>query len=244
MQSANAGYRRNKNKNGGQQTLFGGRAFDPLKDCVVCKGRASGRNPHRPHHERCPHNRKTKGITSKATIESLEQEKRLLKHFQTPLAAHEKGSLRHLTEENVKEFFQPRSKTSASTDNPPVPVAAESTVSQSSSKINFFKAVVRKLKDSAFVYEHSNNKAPLAMIAAAAVAMETVVRPNGGALIKSFFEGLTMTIPEIPDCNNPHYHSIAGQKLLLVDWKKMMGLDVLCPCCKTLPLRNDSYNVW
>jgi hypothetical protein len=47
-----------------QITFDGKRAFDPLKDCIVCKKTSLGLPaPHRGHHEKCPKNKKTKGGT-------------------------------------------------------------------------------------------------------------------------------------------------------------------------------------
>ena len=65
MQSANKGYQKKKTKTVGQLTIFGDIAFDATKHCVVCKARAAGRDSHKPHHPRCPGNRKTRGVTSK-----------------------------------------------------------------------------------------------------------------------------------------------------------------------------------
>jgi hypothetical protein len=102
--------------------------------------------------------------------------------------------------------------------------------------------VVNKLKDESFAREHSNNRAPLAMIAAASVIVENIIRPDKGSSIKRYFHGITMIIPHVMDCTDPFYHSISGQKLLLVDWKKMLGVDVVCPKCKQCHLKNDRTN--
>jgi len=254
MQSANHGYQRKKAKAAGQLTLFGDIAFDALKHCQVCKSKLAGRDCHKAHHPRCPRNRKTGGVTSRATLESLQEEKRLLQHFSAPLAEHEKGSFRHLTQDNVNQFFMGRrgaptvaaatsttselTTSTQPTQQQSIPVSSEETFNPA----QFSQLVTSKAADESFAKEHSNKKAPLAMVAAAAVAVEQIIRPNNGSLIESYFSGLTMTIPRIEGCTDPLYHSIMGQKLLYVDWKKMMGVDVLCPSCKGCLLKNDRTN--
>jgi hypothetical protein len=74
--------------------------------------------------------------------------------------------------------------------------------------------------------------------------VEKIIRPNGGREVSHHFDNLTFTVPhpgkEVFD--HPQYHSIVGQKLLLVNWKLIFGLDVLCPCCNAAPLANDRTN--
>ena len=74
----------------GQLTLFGERAFDPSKDCVVCKARLAGRMSHKGHHRLCPINRRTRGVVSTVTLEQNKIDKALQKHFQTPLTPEER----------------------------------------------------------------------------------------------------------------------------------------------------------
>ena len=81
MQANNSGNRKKKQKSSVQQTLHGNRAFDPLKDCIVCKHKLAGRNVHRAHHKLCWNNRRTKGVTSSVTLEGMAEEKRLAKLF-------------------------------------------------------------------------------------------------------------------------------------------------------------------
>jgi len=250
MQEANHGYQRKKKKGGGQLTLFGGEAFDHLKHCDVCRNKAFGKSVHRAHHPKCPFNRKTKGIVSKVTMDTLQEEKRLLKHFSAPLEEHEKGSFRHLTKDNMAAFFNQK-RPSQKPTHTPTTVAQTSTAdvvaikggdSDFFSPLQFSELVTEKASDEAFAKSVREKKAPLAIMAAAAIAVEKIIRPNDGSLISTYFNGLTMTIPPVTDCMDPHYQSIVGQKLLLVDWKKMMGVDVLCPSCKTAVLKNDRTN--
>ena len=47
-----------------QTTIDGNHAFDPSEHCQICSARAKGRTPpHRRHHDKCPFNPKTKGLT-------------------------------------------------------------------------------------------------------------------------------------------------------------------------------------
>jgi hypothetical protein len=242
MQASNAGYRKKKKVGDTQVTLFGREAFDPLKHCEVCKGRIGGRNPHRRHHPLCYNNRRTKGVTSQATLESLQVEKKLAKLFAAPLKENEKGSLKHLTKDNLNKFFAPRNNAKNKSSVPEIPSPVVYPVLESLSDSQFSQLVVNKLKDESFAREHSNNRAPLAMIAAASVIVENIIRPDKGSSIKRYFHGITMIIPHVMDCTDPFYHSISGQKLLLVDWKKMLGVDVVCPKCKQCHLKNDRTN--
>ena len=56
-----------KKKKGDQKTIHGELAFQPEKDCVICRGRAAVKNginvriPKRAHHPLCPSNQTTKG---------------------------------------------------------------------------------------------------------------------------------------------------------------------------------------
>jgi len=89
MQSSNHGYQRKKKKTWDKSTLFGGTAFDSAAHCPVCRDKLIGKVSHKAHHARCPLNQKTRWATSKATVQSLQEEKRLLKHFSAPVQPHE-----------------------------------------------------------------------------------------------------------------------------------------------------------
>jgi hypothetical protein len=81
--------------------------------------------------------------------------------------------------------------------------------------INFCELVSQRIKEDKFVKDFSTARGPLAMYAFAQVVMEYIVKKKQ---IQDF-SGLTIKVPPTPDMyNNPHYHSIVGQKLLLVDW--------------------------
>jgi len=230
-----------KRKSGQQLTLFGGTAFDPDSDCEVCKGRLAGRTVHRTHHKLCPNNRRTKGITSEATLQQIKIDESLKKHFNMPLTEAEKGSSWHITKEAGEAFFAVR--------NPPTNIAkivaatkATTTTTKPTFLVeNFCKEVMCKLNHQPVVDSHANHWAPLAMLAFASVVVEKIIRDK--TLIYEYFKNLAMHVPPTKDMHdNPHYHSIVGQKLLLVDWIKLHGLDIKCPDCHGANLVNDRTN--
>jgi len=166
-----------KLKAGDQQTLFGGRAFDPKQDCAVCKGKLWGGDVHRAHHQLCWNNRKTKGVISTATLESAEEDKRLKQHFSEPLQAKDMFSLKCATKEAGVIFFAPRQLTvqNTTTKTTTVAVTVEAPPAKS---IDFCKAVTAKIEDPSFVNEHKNSRAPLAMLAFARIVIERIIRGN------------------------------------------------------------------
>jgi len=88
-------------------------------------------------------------------------------------------------------------------------------------------AVIKRVEDSNFCEKHKAKGAPLAMLALAEELVDKVIRPKD---TMKYFNGITLTVPNYEDAyNNPHYHSIFGQKLLLVDWERVYGIKVTCP---------------
>ena len=83
LQRNNTGYSNNKKRKGDQLTLTGEVAFDPIKDCPICKARHIGYSePHRGHHPLCWNNKRTKGITSLVTLASNKESKQLKALFE------------------------------------------------------------------------------------------------------------------------------------------------------------------
>jgi len=235
-------------RKGDQLTLQGDRAFQPEKDCVVCRARAlarivqGARIPNRAHHVLCVKNKKTKGAgdLSEQNIANNMEEKRLKALFNTPLSDQEKGSGRHLTKAATTSFFAPKKSLSAQ------PIEKTSNMMDETvlGHIDFGKSVLSMINDPSFRIQHKNKQAPLAMIAFASEVVEKIVRSKNTAVFNNYFNGLTITVPPCDgDYNNPHYHSIVGQKLLLVDWGKTFGVTVACPdsSCKGT-LKNDRTN--
>jgi len=88
---------------------------------------------------------------------------------------------------------------------------------------------------------HKGSNAPAAMLAFAKVVVE-IIMLNKEIDTTSHFDGLTMTVPTSQQHAEPHHHSIVGQKLLCVDWKRLHGLDATRPRCKKCHLKNDRTN--
>jgi hypothetical protein len=229
----------NKKKKGEQLTLQGGVAFKAERDCVVCKAKATRRFtpnfpiPHRKHHVLCLMNTKTKGKgeLSEHAQQSMKESQRLQALFSKPLEAHEKGSWKHSTKEAGDKFFQPQSQNKKS---PPTKMVVLSGTQSRGlvSADELCLAVTELVNDSSFNSKHSNKMAPLAMIAFASVVVDKIVNSKNIEEIKAHFNGLTMTVPASFVNHDCHYHSIVGERLLLVDWKRLFGLRLKCPEAK------------
>ena len=104
-------------------------AFDPLRDCQVCKAQALAkvmekvRIPKRTHHPQCIKNTKTKGKgqLSLRAMATLTEEKRLKALYEQPLDDSQKGSGRHTTKEAGNAFFAPRPKPKKNLTTPSMP---------------------------------------------------------------------------------------------------------------------------
>jgi len=236
-----------KKKKGGQQTLFGDAAFDPIKDCEKCRGKAYGRDVHRAHHPRCINNRRTKGF-SEATVALEREAKRLKTLFSQPLTEAEKCSGQYITKEACHTFFAPKgapagSKTISITTAMPMPMeeTRSSTATENYlSAANLSSAVTTIINDPKFAEEHKDSRVPLAMIAFARVVVTKIILDKR-VDVGCHFDGLTTSVPATEEME-PHYHSIVGQKLLNVDWKAMYGIDVPCVKCGKAVLANDRTN--
>jgi len=105
--------------------------------------------------------------------------------------------------------------------------------------LSWSQAIKSKLDDPEFCSKFELSKEPLGMLAVAMIAQERFNKND-----RSFFDGLTFTVPPSDDmCSHPQCHSVVGQKLLLVDWKKQYGIEVKCPCCNAeKPLKTERTN--
>ena len=248
---------RKKHKSTGQQTLFGDRAFDPLKDCEVCKGRLVGRDVHRAHHRLC-YNKRGGAAQSTAAMEIQKEEKRLQVLFATPLTESEKCSGKYLTKEAVAGCFEPKpasfaakltSFAATTTIRQTTTATTEITATIASSNNNTISGddlcttVTETLQDPAFIESHKSNRAPLPMLAFAKVVVEKIIRPKH-MTTHDYFDGITMTVPPAKTkLMGPECHSTVGQKLLFVDWNSMCGTRIACPRCKNGTLNNDRTNI-
>lgn len=234
-----------KKRKPGQCTLFGEEAFDPLKHCEVCKARLWGRSVHRAHHKLCSNNRRTRGVTSTTQLKQAKIDKALRRHFNSPLPTEARFDWRHSTKEAGEAFFAPRAtkKTSNHPQPETQPTPDNMDVPSIVSAEELCAGVSAKVDDQSFLNEFKHARAPLAVLALAKLAVEKIIRgPKKNCA--EYFDGLTMTVPGCKTMhNNLQHHSIVGQKLLLVDWKKAFGLEVSCPrehCEGTL--ENDRTN--
>jgi len=129
----------------------------------------------------------------------------------------------HITAE-AAGFFAPRQTKTTTEKSTPTPMTAEEEVVVTATDLCM--AVTKRVDNREFCEKHKAKNAPLAMIAFAEEVVEKFIRPKA----MDCFNGMTMTVPTCEEAgNNPHYHSIVGQKLLYVDWERMYGLEVQCP---------------
>lgn len=165
-------------RKGGQSAIGGGIAFDPRKDCEICEARAAGRNPHRSHHPLCWNNKRTRGIASATTLASNRETKAPQKHFSRPLQASEKGSWRCSTKEAGESFFasgKTQQVTRESNFNTTNTTNKATTMASGVTAADFCKGVTNKLQDASFCKEHETSRAPLAMLAFAAIVVEKII---------------------------------------------------------------------
>ena len=239
-----------KKKKGDQLTLQGDRAFEAEKDCQICRAQSLARTfqgvriPKRSHHELCIKNTTTKGRgrISQQNMATSAEEKRLKTVFETPLAQHEKASGKHTTAAGVAAFFAPSKTTINKSQN----WNPKEEPQKQPQQHDFCQAVTGMVTNDSFKKKHASKNAPLAMIAFATDLLEQQMsaRSTGSSSFAQLFDGLTALVPESPDSHNsPHYHSIVGQKLLLVDWSRAFGINPACPdaACGGI-LRNTRTN--
>ena len=104
--AANSNYNAGKRKAGDQQTLGGGVAFDPWKDCKVCVGKLQGREVKRAHHPLCWNNTRTKGRDPKEVAKDKADKERIAQINTPPVQDTPTGA----TAEPA-QFFTPNPRT-------------------------------------------------------------------------------------------------------------------------------------
>jgi hypothetical protein len=189
-------------------------------------------------------NKKTKGKGDLSALEiANRQNEQRYQHLTRPNEAHKKGSFKNLTAEATSKFFNPAtySKKAAAKSTTTTLMSTPTTNKANVSPQFLCEAITKMVTDSAFCKKHKLKSTPLAMLAFAEVVAEKVVRPNLGGY---FHHTLALEVPPASNMvNNPQYHSIVGQKLLLVDWDRTFGMTVPCPdaSCSGI-LQNDRTN--
>ena len=181
-------------KKRGQQTLFGGNAFDAIKDCQVCKAIhirtfiEGYRVPNRAHHPLCARNSTTKGkgLLSDQQKLSLEDNKRY-KALVSPITPSEKGSSRYLPSDRGHSYFSPR-VTGKMTVTTTTTIEGEQELSPS----YFCKAVSTLVANPSFADKHKAKMAPLAVMAFAEFVAKDIIEKKKHA---DYFTGISMTVP-------------------------------------------------
>jgi len=138
---------------------------------------------------------------------------------------------------------KPKSHPSSNTTKPArdQPTSMDVTEDNVTAEI-FGSEVTAKINNAEFVKEHGESRAPLAMLAFASVVVKRNICVKGKAM--EYFNGTTFHVPAITNMHdNPHCHSIVGQRLLLVDWVTLYGLEIDCPGCISGTLKNDRTNI-
>ena len=142
-----------KKKKGDQLTLQGGVAFQPERDCIVCRAKtikklylAEHKVPKRPHHVLCSLNTKTRGFgeLTEALLASLADNKRC-KALTAPIQPGERCSGKHATKAVGDLFFAPIKKKPKMTTMTAAATLQESTQDDDVAPIDLSDTVKRKV---------------------------------------------------------------------------------------------------
>ena len=186
---------------------------------------------------------KGKGELTEQSMASLADNKRH-KTLTAPIRAEERFSGFNNSKVAASTFFETRTTTT----EPMTAATAAATivVEEELSPLSIFKGVENLVNDVDFQEKHKCKIAPLAIMAFASVVSEQIIRHKDKELVYKYFRGIEI---EVPVChegnNNPHYHSITGQKLLFVDWERTHGIQVPCPdpsCLGTLKTERSNFS--
>jgi len=162
-------------------------------------------------------------VVSAVTLEQNKTDKALEKLFQTPLTAEEKASSMHTTKEAVETFFAKRTIPDRPTEIDTTKMATKINENETLDGEHFCQEVTKIVNKPSFVNEHTKSRAPLAMLAFAAVVVEKIINKKK---IHQHFDGMTFQVPPSKEMySNPHCHSVVGQQLLCVDWIKVYVSD-------------------
>ena len=242
------------------------RAFDPKKDCVVCKAVAQNqRKPHRKHHPRCEGNTKTRGHSA-TEVASNRCSACLKRHFSARMT--DPGKEKQLTGgttpgvdqylvRTVKKYQRVQTgKVSVMETNSAIAIKMlVPTSSPQEVAIFLEKSIATKLKQ-----PPPNKTVPPAMLALATEIMdqvrhkkprqiaESVSLPQSqpfkeaNARFISIFgsNNIVYTVPYVMDSRrliDPHFHSIAGSKFIYMDFEVAFpDLELACYQCSSSDL--------
>jgi hypothetical protein len=90
-----------------------------------------------------------------------------------------------------------------------------------------------------FEQQYGKN-APAGVLGFSYYVQQHVIQAKSQENFDALFTGITATIPSSP-CVSSRYDSVAGQKLLLVDWSRV-GIDPLCPRCLSKMTRRSNLS--
>ena len=240
-----------------QVDLKGQPAFVPELHCVRCKAHAQGIRgsdvPHKAHHKQC-------------NLAKSENTKRIEKFYRenakknaVPVVFNVKP-----TREMLETFFTakvvtggpsadgllPGSDPASITGQPSIGLLLASSQPRPSDTeetiVSLRDVVIEAMESPDFMkaYKDIKRNAPLPLVAVAKF-IATLPKKNATNYISLHTMELTVPVHREPGQKlDPHYHSIEGQKILLVDWKVAFpGIELRCPCsdCDGM-LKHDRSN--
>ena len=238
-----------RRRKGDQLTLDKRLAFQPERDCQICKAKKYRQfvpgypMPHRGHHELCIHNKVTRGqgAITEQSLATLEDNKRY-KALTAPIQPAERHSAKYATKPAIEKFFKPIKTTTKAV--PPTATTMTANQNDSVSPLQLSRAVKELTEDAEFREKHKSKGPPLAMIAFAHTVQEKIINGQKDSF-HEHFKGIEMEVPVSHEENNPQYHSIIGQKLLYLNWQRTHGILVPCPvssCNGTLENKRSNFS--
>ena len=207
-----------------------GAAFDSAIDCEVCR-----RGVHRAHHPRCILARKRPGAAAAAA-------NRHQSAPETAVAEAVRRSVRTSTAIDYKQFAAHGQKAA-----PMVQTVLTAAESQPQPPRNLAKELCQVVKSTMMTRnfrKDASKSVPLPIHAVVQYIVKTLAPPHESLQGNPFFHGATLTVPPYHGtAPNPHYHSIEGTKILLVDWERLVpGLKVPCPSCGCRAMKSGRTN--
>jgi hypothetical protein len=157
--------------------------------------------------------------------------------MEAPAQPHELLNLRHKAVDG-EVFFTERTNNKTATEKSNVASSPHQPTQQQNMKTEKGNVSAKEIVDGCeklLCAPPSSSKepsAPLGMLAFASFVFERVMKSPAQVNFESLFCEMTMTIPAFHDSANATYHSVVGQKLVVVDWKRFYPqLFIPCPTC-------------